>query len=408
MEVCKKISMKDSRVYKVIEDDDSAWIMYDSEGRDPYFKKFITDKTVVTSVAIVAKQNVFLIVHELDADNFKDLDDTLILYEKRRELINSIEAILKKLGYPSRIYLNFSDSLDVNTDVLGYGTYKFLSNNISNMYSKGNKEVKFLSADEIIYSLIDSKSDEDIYYMKIAANRALEIIESSFKKVKIGMTEREVVNLFHDEFNLKPQYFEKYGIVNEYYAWNESGCPIVLTGPNLAKGGHCEASNQKIKEGFTIYCDFGVIIELQDGRKYASDLQRMGYVLRKNEKFPPKEVINIFNTLKESIREGVKNCNPNKRGYEIDEIVRTYLTEKGYKSYNHATGHPVGEIAHSPGTSLSPKGSMRSNLFLKENGVYTIEPRIQIENGGSIEEMIQVTKNGGISLCRMQEDIYLI
>ena len=81
---------------------------------------------------------------------------------------------------------------------------------------------------------------------------------------------------------------------------------------------------------------------------------------------------------------------------------------KGYKSYNHSTGHPEGEISHSPGTSISPKGNMRSNLFLKENGVYTIEPRIQIENGGSIEEMIQVTRNGGVPLCRMQENIYLI
>ena len=89
-------------------------------------------------------------------------------------------------------------------------------------------------------------------------------------------------------------------------------------------------------------------------------------------------------------------------------MVRSVITESGYPDYNHATGHPVGETAHSPGTSLSPAGHKRSGMLLRENGVYTIEPRIQIENGGSIEEMIRVTKNGGEPLCTPQKFLYLI
>ena len=68
----------------------------------------------------------------------------------------------------------------------------------------------------------------------------------------------------------------------------------------------------------------------------------------------------------------------------------------------------MGELAHSPGTSLSPKGHKRSSLNLQKNGVYTIAPRIQIEHGGSIEEMVLVTEDGGKTLCPRQDKIYLI
>ena len=54
------------------------------------------------------------------------------------------------------------------------------------------------------------------------------------------------------------------------------------------------------------------------------------------------------------------------------------------------------------------RGSKRANMKLVETGVYTLEPRVDIPNGGSIEEMIEVTKDGGVPLCKMQKQIYLI
>ena len=134
----------------------------------------------------------------------------------------------------------------------------------------------------------------------------------------------------------------------------------------------------------------------------------MGYALKKNESDAPEDVKKVFNTLIKSIELGIENFKPSKKGFEVDKIVREYVLNQGYPNYNHATGHPIGEDAHSPGTSISPKGNKRSSLFLRENAVYTIEPRIQIENGGSVEEMVQVTKNGGIPLCSPQKKLYLI
>ena len=134
----------------------------------------------------------------------------------------------------------------------------------------------------------------------------------------------------------------------------------------------------------------------------------MGYALKNQESSPPEKVSRVFDTLVKSIELGIENFKPSKKGYEVDEIVRNYILSQGYPNYNHATGHPIGEEAHNPGTSISPKGHKRSSLLLKENGVYTIEPRIQIENGGSVEEMVLVTKNGGTPLCPPQKRLYFI
>lgn len=387
---------------------DSVWIMYSSEGNEPYFKKFISRKTIVPAVSLVSRNNIVLLVHSLDADNIEDFSGEKVIYSGRASIVTEINKSLQSMGMPKNIYLNYSDDMDAAVDILGHGTYKFLYKNIANFYEGEKKKVEFHSADSIIYSLIDKKTEEDIKYMSISAKRALEIIKDVFKEIKPGMTEKDIFNLFHKIFKNKPQYFKTYGIIDEEFAWEEDVCPIVLVGPNLTKGGHSSPSDRVLKPGYTVYCDFGVTICLEDGRKYASDLQRMGYVLKENEKTAPDDVKNVFDTLVNAISLGIKNCVPNKRGYEIDSIVRNYVINEGYPDYNHSTGHPVGETAHSPGTSLAPKGSGRSHLFLQDNGVYTIEPRVQIDNGGSIEEMVLVTKDGGKTLCERQNKLFLI
>ena len=389
--------------------ENSVWIMHSCENSDPYFTKFITDKTIVPSLCILSNKEKFLISHGLEFENLKDFEGKVVMYDGENSLLENMRNILAKLGFPKTIYLNFSDKMDSQTDVLGYGTYRFLTDNISAFYGQNSKKIpEFKSSDIMIYTLLDKKSEEDIFYLKIAAKRALEILNFAFRKIKIGMSEKGIVNLVHNIFRFKPQYFKKYGIIKEEYSWEKELCPIVLVGPNIKKGGHTCSSNEILRPGYTVYMDFGVKIHLKNGKKYSSDLQRMGYALKRGEKTPPKEVQEVFDCLYSAISLGIKNAKPNVKGYDIDKVVREEIIKKGYPNYNHATGHPIGELAHNPGTSLSPKGHKRSGLNLQENGVYTIEPRIQIENGGSIEEMVLVTKNGGQTLCDRQEKIYLI
>ena len=153
--------------------ENSVWIMYNSENCDPYFSKFITNKTVVSTICILSnnKKNLnqkFLLVHSLDKDNISNFDGEVIVYNGENSLVHNMTEILKKLDYPKIIYLNYSDKMDVLIDILGYGTYRFLTDNIILEYKKANKSPIFKSSDELIYFLLDTKTEEDIFYMKIA------------------------------------------------------------------------------------------------------------------------------------------------------------------------------------------------------------------------------------------------
>jgi Xaa-Pro aminopeptidase len=116
----------------------------------------------------------------------------------------------------------------------------------------------------------------------------------------------------------------------------------------------------------------------------------------------------VCRVLVESISEGIEAIRPGIKGCEVDEVVRGYILKQGYPDYNHSTGHAIGELAHNPGALLGREKNELAQLRIQPNGVYTIEPRIAIVNGGSIEEMVLVRDGQAETLCKRQMSIYLI
>lgn len=386
-----------------------CWVMYCAEKSDPYFMKIVTPKTTAPSVAIIGSKECSVIVHSLDIDNVERYDNVhVVAYEKEGKLWQEIENALESIGLPDTISLTYSTLKDAQVDVIGYGLYKFLTRRLRKLYTNNSRKVKFSSAEELVYAFSDRKDETEISKIRLAARRALEILESAFQNMVPGMTELEAVDLVHSLTEQKPAYFKEMGVVNEEYAWEKDVCPIVLAGPSLKKGGHAAASDLRIERGFTVYFDFGVQLTFEDGSKWSSDIQRMGYVLKEGKIDPPADVSRIFRTLTEAIAVGMETIRPGMKGYEVDAVVRGHVLKEGYPDYNHATGHAIGELAHNPGASLSSKSRKLSHLRVQLNGVYSIEPRIAIPNGGSVEEMVLVTSNGGVALCQQQKTLYLI
>lgn len=386
-----------------------CWIMYCDEKSDPYFARIVTSKTVVPAAALISQTECFLIVHDLDACNVLEHKNVkMISYEREEDLWKEIENALSRLDLPEEIALSYSTIQDAQVDVMGFGLYSFLKELMTTFYSRKDRKVKFSSAERLIYAHFDRKNEIAISRMRLAATRALEILESAFENIRPGMSELDVVKLVHSLVAQKPSYFTKSGVIDEELAWDEHMCPVVLAGPSLQKGGHTSASKLVLERGHTVYFDFGVTLTFEDGSRWSSDIQRMGYILREGETRPPLEVLKVFETLVESIMIGMKAIRPGMKGYEIDQLVRAHIVNAGYPDYNHATGHAIGELAHNPGALLGPKDRKLSHLEIQPNGVYTIEPRVPISNGGSIEEMVLVTPDGGTPLCSQQKALYLI
>lgn len=384
-----------------------CWLMYTDEHSDPYFSKIISDKIIVPSIAIITPSDCFVIVNSLDSDNL--LVDNFYekhVYANNSEMWDMVNSILQREQYPDQIYLTYSTINDAQVDVLGHGLYLYITDKIKTQYTKNKLTVDFPSSEHIIYAFFDRKDQPDIDKLKISANRALEILELAFSKINIGMTEKDVVSLVHIIMKDSPCAHDL--VVKEDFSWNKDYCPIVLAGPSFTKGGHAMPSDTVIKAGYTLYFDFGVTLTFTDGSKWSSDIQRMGYVLKDNESGPPQDIENMFHTLVTAIEKGMNFIRPGMKGHEVDKIVRNYILEAGYPNYDHSTGHAIGELPHNPGALLGHETRPLANLQLQPNGVYTIEPRIPIENGGSIEEMVLVTHEGGVALCTPQKELYLI
>ncbi|MCP5053479.1 MAG: M24 family metallopeptidase, partial [bacterium] len=119
-----------------------------------------------------------------------------------------------------------------------------------------------------------------------------------------------------------------------------------------------------------------------------------------------------FNTIIESIRLAFDALKPGVKGNDIDKIARGYIVSQGYKEYPHALGHQVGRVAHDGGALLAPDWERYGNLPfipLEEGQVFTIEPRLYLDNGVvTVEEMVVITKDGAKWLSDPQQEIYLI
>jgi len=399
----------DKRIFELIEEN-SIWFMYSSEKSDPYFCKYISNSTIAPAISIISKDRCVVIVHELDSNNIKDSNVDKEIYCTSKELQKIIRDVLEQMNFPKTICFNYSTQNDVKIDVLGHGTHKHIKKLLNSIYVQEQKEVEFKSAEDYIYSIEQRNTNKEIQASQYAATRALEILEEAFSKIRVGMSEKDISNLVHEIFDKKPDYFEKIGVVKEEYSWEQENCPIVLVGENLKSGGHSIPSNKKIKKGNTVYFDFGVKLTFKNGVTMSSDIQRTGYVLNDNETCAPASIQKPFDTLIEAIDLGIEAARPGIEGYVIDEIVRGHIQKANYPDYNHGTGHPVKKDAHSIGTSLSPrtKHFSKANMCLQETGIYTIEPRIPITNGCSVEEMVLITKDGGKTMCKRQKKLYLI
>ena len=397
-------------IIDTIKDNDTIWVMENRENSDSFFKNYITDMLFSSTYVIVSKEMAYFFVHKLDEENIKLLDkrySKAYIYESANELRQYIAQVLKELKYPKRILLSYTTMSDENTDILTHSAYMRVTKLFRRLYDDNNKHFRVSSSEINIYDIISKNTDVEIEHLKVLASITDEILKESFNSIKQGQTEIDIQN---NTIKIMEKYLEKNmkknNISSYSLAWNN--CPIVLVGENLQKGGHAIPSNKKINYGDTIYYDFGIKATFIDGIILNTDMQRMGYMLKSGEKEAPEKVQHVFDTLISSITAGMAKMKPGVKGYEVDEVVRGIILNENYPDYPHATGHPVGKEVHGAGALISYRSGKRAKLKLVESGVYTLEPRVNIKNGGSIEEMIIVTKKGGIPVCNRQDKLYLI
>jgi Xaa-Pro aminopeptidase len=314
--------------------------------------------------------------------------DEILYYDQsiRPELIQVLERL-----NPTRIAINYSLN-DVHADGLTYGMYQLLCK-----YLEGTPYLSRLVSAEMLHSALRGrKTAQEVQHIRQAIGTTFAIFQRTFDFIQIGMTEQKISDFMHSllaEFHVQP-------------AWEPINCPTVNTGPDSAIG-HVGPTELKISRGHIVHFDFGV---LQDD--YCSDIQRVVYFLRPDEKALPPEVKHGFNTVRDAILQAFKAMKPGVTGKYIDQLARQTVINAGYPEYPYGTGHQVGRVVHDGAGMLGPEWERYGdtpNYLLETGQVYTIEPGLAVPGYGyiGIEEDVLITANGAEFLGDPQTELII-
>ncbi|WP_180522098.1 M24 family metallopeptidase [Staphylococcus haemolyticus] len=222
--------------------------------------------------------------------------------------------------------------------------------------------------DQTIKELRNIKNESEIENIREAAKLADKCIEIGTEFLKVGVTEREVVNHIENEI-------KKFGVSEMSFD------TMVLFGDHAASPHGTPGERKLVKDEYVLF-DLGVIYN-----HYCSDMTR-------TVKFgtPSKEAQTIYNIVLEAETNAIEAIRAGVPLQDIDKIARDIISDAGYGDYfPHRLGHGLGLEEH----EYQDVSSTNSNL-LEAGMVITIEPGIYVPNvaGVRIEDDILVTENG--------------
>ncbi|WP_285491654.1 M24 family metallopeptidase [Staphylococcus haemolyticus] len=222
--------------------------------------------------------------------------------------------------------------------------------------------------DQTIKELRNIKNESEIENIREAAKLADKCIEIGTEFLKVGVTEREVVNHIENEI-------KKFGVSEMSFD------TMVLFGNHAASPHGTPGERKLVKDEYVLF-DLGVIYN-----HYCSDMTR-------TVKFgtPSEEAQTIYNIVLEAETNAIEAIKAGVPLQEIDKIARDIISDAGYGDYfPHRLGHGLGLEEH----EYQDVSSTNSNL-LEAGMVITIEPGIYVPNvaGVRIEDDILVTENG--------------
>ena len=329
---------------------------------NPVNIRYLTNIEAEGILLLTRKENIYI----TDSRYIEHVHSILTLYD---EIIVYDSHDVSKDDYEN--FFLFCENVGFEEYDISYAQYK--------EYIRKFKINNFVETEHIIEKQRMIKDEEEIRNIE----KACEITDDCFKYllsyIKPGMTEKQIA----DE-------------IEEYYKKRSDGLSfetIVASGENTSKP-HAVPTNRKIFKGDAIVIDFGAKY-----KGYSSDMTRTIFVGE-----VPKDIKPIYDLV-------LKNQKQTSEQYRDGANTRllTKMVENDFKLYGydliHSLGHGVGMEIHE-----APYISYKSDTLLKENMVVTNEPGIYVSGkfGVRIEDTVQITKFGCISLTKSEKNYIII
>lgn len=248
------------------------------------------------------------------------------------------------------------------------------------LLSKFRRELPHVSfeSSDLMMKIRSVKSKREIEKISKAVKIAERGLEAAINAVDVGVKECEVA-------------------AEAEYAMRRAGAEgfpfdtIVASGRRSANP-HATCGTRKIGKGDLVVIDLGAKYG-----GYCSDVTRT-VILGGG-----KKKVEMLTAVVEAQEAAINTVNPGVNAKEVDLAARSILERKGYGEYfTHSLGHGVGLDVHE-----FPNVSPTSEVALKENMVFTVEPGVYIHRVGGVrvEDMVIVTKKGGRVLTRIAKDL---
>lgn len=314
------------------------------------------------TMLIVTKNEAILPVSSLEYEIAREQHPKnikVVKFDSGKRLI----SIMKRYMHAKRVGINGS--------FLTYRHYMAIKK-----YAKPKKVIDIADAFRAARSIKDNGEISKIKIANRIAKRALETVK---RKLKEGVTEKEVAAMI--EYNMI-----KHG------ASGASFDSIISFNENAALPHHMPG-NSKLKRNSIVLMDIGARYN-----NYCSDITRTFMFKPDFKSSRYKRFTEIYKIVGEAQKMSIGLIKEGAKSKDVHEAAARFIDKaKGGKykgKFIHSLGHAIGIEVHDagPGLNLDPKG------ILKENMVVSDEPGIYVVGFGGvrIEDDVIVTKKGSI------------
>lgn len=386
-------------IQKTLEKENAdAWVLVDYENRNKTVVSFLGNKMLTRKIILVFPKigRAYIITHSIDTVflNVAEITDNfeLKVYNTWQEML---EIERKEFSSYKKVMMDISENgLLPRISLADYGSVEYVKSLGIDVISSGD-----------ILQLFSATYSSRAYSLQLhACELALKIKDEAFLKIKGDILK----NGFADEYEVQQficNRFHEEGMVYDDPA-------IVAKGSNASNPhyGPTEKISSKIVKGDVVLIDMWA--KMDDPEGIYADITWMGYV----GETVPEEIENRFQVLKVAIDKDMeflaKNL-PLRRveGYEVDNIGRNYITEKGYGEYfTHRTGHSIAiDVSpHGPGVNIDNYESHDTREII-DGVTFSLEPGIYAPDYGMRSETdVYIGNRKPIAVGGRQEHVIAI
>lgn len=329
---------------------------------NPINIKYLTNIDAEGTLVITPKENIYI----TDGRYIEDVHSTLTLFDEI--IVYNVNSVSKD-DYEN--FFMYCENIGFEEHYISYATYKD--------YIRKFKIHNFVETEYMIEKQRMIKDEEELSNIIKACNITDECFKYILGYIKPGMTEKQIAKE-----------------IENYYLERTDGISfeiIVASGENSSKP-HAVPTDRKIQERDIITIDMGCKVN-----GYCSDMTRTFFVGE-----PTEEMKKVYNLVLSNQKFALEQYKDGAITRQVTKMVENNFKLNGYDLI-HSLGHGVGLEIHEP-----PYISYRVDAFLRENMVVTDEPGIYIPGkfGVRIEDTVQITKFGCISLTSSEKNIIMI